>query len=962
MGIQKAEIESFVTAFDGVAEAATDGFNTVDNNGISFIAFLWRFFNASMVENFALFGVFGLGLAVISFGIDIAYYYRYRNAWDAYLKRELDRSDKKILERLQKLEAHIKGKFLTPQMALVLNQFRLLLTEYQQDTKKLRKALSDDVSNGNGKVVFQKELEDIEKRIQELTEALNKISTPPVVDAVSILDPTPPEAKSKTSKEDLSVKLEKTQAERNKATYENHLKKGISQFVTSPLFKAAFWYAWVYWFVFFVTMWGLAAFTIVPMSWSLLSILGPLFYIGYKEVIRYFAKVKETDIGEKVKDVRLADGTHRLEVKLDGKTVQLTQEQVDQLLEYEPQDLIVETEAEIDLIKDENEKEIANARRISLLQFCSTLDMGVSREQIKDLHSKVSAWDQREQGVLGFWDFRASWVFTALIGGFSAVLLYGPGQFLAPLLGVGVFFGVLLLAKGVSLLVDHAIKLKKEKEKEKKATEVTTEQNEAIQKQEEAKQAAVQQAAQAVESTKDWAFRRAELEKKMMLELWAAELEVELEAAKAKIKAAAFRFPEDARIIVEKKTQFTTEKQQSFVKEKIKSLIKWLKKFRRPGATWLETFRGPVLLVLDFAVGYMMGCILGFVTTDFLSHIPEFAPFADGLVANLAVGIFSLIAGLSNARRGWLTEQVHLSELEILRLKDKKYKEDAKELKGLQIENAALKEQLKNAIAKAMAGFEHKDDPTYLRLENLAKRLEKFKEPGVKRHKVLNVVRAILFVMTSFSSVILMSRALIVMGFSKAFAPLTVGGSLVLFTSTGGLNPLGIGVLAVALMFLALRVVNRMYLTAQKEQELEKIKCIDRRLAEARQEKEQFQVISGFVNSNLEVIPEERKRPGDLSSGESQRGGALQGRNYSDPSLPSSLDASANNTGGNVSTAASPFKRSRAELPDKEPKKPGGRLSEEDRDKIDTKLKQSSSPGILERQSLKPNAQKKLSF
>jgi hypothetical protein len=227
------------------------------------------------------------------------------------------------------------------------------------------------------------------------------------------------------------------------------------------------------------------------------------------------------------------------------------------------------------------------------------------------------------------------------------------------------------------------------------------------------------------------------------------------------------------------------------------------------------------------------------------------------------------------------------------------------------------------------------------------------------------------------------------MGFSKAFAPLTVGGSLVLFTSAGGLNPLGIGVLAVALMFLALRVVNRMYLTAQKEQELEKIKCIDRRLEDAKRENEELQATRDFVNGQSEAIPEVRERVVVEFRGASQTEVVRRNDDFDPDSLPSSLSGSESNTDGKVSTAASargtPFygscadllvlagpeteeqtnnsqKQTETILGNKQPKAPVNSavdekrtsrdsLSDEDVQKIDRKLKLDPVPGIIKRRN-----------
>jgi hypothetical protein len=832
-------IKSWLVILDSWVVAFIEGFNTFDNNAISMAANVTRVdSDMSMPKDMMFLGPIGLILAFTSLAMDGAYNYRYRNTWDAYLRRELDRLKEKLVKHLSTLSfENDSPRALSDEDKRAFEKFAALLAEYERDTANLRNYLEQ-----GGLTITDAEisaLKTVEKAIKDLKQLLANLDIQLPIDMTQLLarlDIQPPRLNpnskqtDKNSKEHTSSNqlpellfLQK-EAKHRKAKMLDHLEDdpylGLAQFSDSPWFKVPFAYAWGYWFVFFFTMWGIAsAFAAVPLTWAFFAFICPVLYLGYKEIVRYQTRFLEETI----------DPT---KLKIGEQTLNLSEAQIEWLLQCRPQELVVLTQKEIDSIDNEAQKEGAQKRRHKVNTLCEAFK--VNEEKLKTLWQKAHAWkNQQDQTVLfGFKGFRAGWVFVAAVAGLSASIIYGFSAAYAPLLGLGVFAGVLLVAFAVTRILDFI-----GEDKARNAHENTANNKLEAAKHELEKKETEKLVAATAASTKDWAFIREQWQKKMMLELSAIERAIALDKWKKSVPLQWL--PED----VPPGSNPSKVKPIDFGdRQSIRDKVGFL-------ATRLEKVRGILITGLEFAVGYMFACIIGFVALDFLGHLAIFQPFVDNISSNLLVGALGFLSGASSARRAWLNEQFHLSDLDLMRL-NKDYLEKQDTLNALNDTNATLRDRLRNTLKNAIE-FAARNAEYQAKLRKLQPLIEKpTKKFELKARKVLKGARYALFVLTSLSTVMLMSRALIVMGFTKAYAAPTVGGSLALFGSiAAGPSPLGIAVLSLAAIFFLWRIANKMYMALEKEQEIEKIACIDRRLDEAEKEHKHLLKAERIINA-----------------------------------------------------------------------------------------------------------------
>ena len=98
------------------------------------------------------------------------------------------------------------------------------------------------------------------------------------------------------------------QVKEEKATIAAKFKNNfLVKLAGNSLFKLWFAWSWAYWFVFFFTCWGnpfTVAFKAVPLEWGLLTLVGPIFYLVYKEYVTYRSQLvaDETQLTKEQQD------------------------------------------------------------------------------------------------------------------------------------------------------------------------------------------------------------------------------------------------------------------------------------------------------------------------------------------------------------------------------------------------------------------------------------------------------------------------------------------------------------------------------------------------------------------------------------------------------------------------------------------------------------------------------------
>lgn len=436
------------------------------------------------------------------------------------------------------------------------------------------------------------------------------------------------------------------------------------------------------------------------------------------------------------------------------------------------------------------------------------------------IYKEAIAYKEKLAGQEPDLSFRWGWLFLAVLAGLTVNFSYLNLAEIGIPLGIGMGIAVLIAAGSMFLIVDALAEKNQNNAKEKNKKEVETTQQLAFERE---------------TYQKEMLLRRREIERAIALEEWKSKFQYKNDTPPPSSKATLP--PPPANSIFVDILNFVT----GYEKKKNPLLDKH--------TTTTEKIRGLLVVILEFGMGYMLGCMIGFVALDFLGHVPALVSFTDSFLAHLLTGVFSVFTATSSARRAWLSEQAHLTDLDIKRLKANGYLDKESEIDALNLQNANLRKDIHQDISKIT------DENLKSKAKELEALLDIDKDFKITGLKVLKFVRNALYVITSISTVVFVSRAFIVMGFSKACFPTIVPGilpgSLNLF-GPGAISPIGVFVLALAALFLVLRLANKFHMSIQQAEELEKIDSVDRRLEEAKIENTHILQIKATIKTVLD--------------------------------------------------------------------------------------------------------------
>lgn len=380
--------------------------------------------------------------------------------------------------------------------------------------------------------------------------------------------------------------------------------------------------------------------------------------------------------------------------------------------------------------------------------------------------------------------FRMGWVFIALVIGVSlALILPALGVSLMGAISIGIlaFITIIVAVVAAIALVEHRL------ENAKKAmTEKPVDFNEP-------------------ENRKKLAAkRRHELDK---IALLAYELELQSKLAE-QIKLVPANILE--------RTPKTSTKQEEKIKEVV---IEEATTRKTPPAEKSRVFFS---LLLNSIAGYALGNMIGFVASDFLSHIS--GVFAPGPFMYIATAIFSIALGALFAKRAYHTEQVHQGKLDVLTAtgnlteKQNTLSNIEKNILMLQSELTTLAKEQRALVEKLPA----KDSFNPLKPDFHF--VHPVQEEGITKRKLLFGVKIAFQVIVSVATALFFTRMFLLGGFSKLLPDLANGSLLLLGSS---INPLGIVILTVALAILAIKLANDIYFHVQREREISALERID---------------------------------------------------------------------------------------------------------------------------------------
>lgn len=299
----------------------------------------------------------------------------------------------------------------------------------------------------------------------------------------------------------------------------------------------------------------------------------------------------------------------------------------------------------------------------------------------------------------------------------------------------------------------------------------------------------------------------------------------------------------------------------------------------------LEKYRRYLVGFVAFVGGYTLGCIIGFASTDFLSHIPVLSSVvSDGMVTPILIGAFSLLVAVSHMHRKGLEDEKHLAELEERRA-DPEYLRKQHKLEELDKEIKRLKESIDETMLH-IQGKAYGDNPeSAANYKNeiyqlINKPPKKWTIERVKKYALL-IARGIFKVLTDVSSVVLIARALLTMGFSRALLPIFFASSVAvmnplttgvfsMFGAAFAANPLGITILVIAIVLLIIKAVVELYMVAQKEKELAKFDKVDLTLEKKLAKCEHLHRVNALLKHEKTLLPQaaptERKPAATTSS------------------------------------------------------------------------------------------------
>jgi hypothetical protein len=275
------------------------GVNAVDNLVPSLVANECRawngttnpFENGGVISHDLIFiGPIGLLLAGLSFGIEVWYQNRYRDDWEAYWALEEERFAKveKALNELASLQSE---QFVEIEK-WHLRETNQLFVWFERRVKMLNdifiEAEKANISEASKKAYREKcaKLQKVTDKLENLKLRINP--NPSESDENSRRAATRP-LEAEVAFEHAVTRLEKELKKPSPLSKTTTKEKSIwseafSWLPDNGLFNVIFAYAWNYWGVFFVTLWGLPTpFAIVPLSWGLMALIAPVAYLFYRE-------------------------------------------------------------------------------------------------------------------------------------------------------------------------------------------------------------------------------------------------------------------------------------------------------------------------------------------------------------------------------------------------------------------------------------------------------------------------------------------------------------------------------------------------------------------------------------------------------------------------------------------------------------------------------------------------------
>lgn len=274
------------------------------------------------------------------------------------------------------------------------------------------------------------------------------------------------------------------------------------------------------------------------------------------------------------------------------------------------------------------------------------------------------------------------------------------------------------------------------------------------------------------------------------------------------------------------------------------------------GRSAAEMVRLILSVTLSALLGYGLGALLGFVLGDFTGH---FTTIFSGTLLNVLGGCFGLVVGALFGRRAYLSEKKHQNQLDILWTQSQAQQDILKTLEntiaGLKYAVFELEKLQRAFIKKLEENLSLSDVEVSRTIESLKKlQFDEFSHPvkreGITLRKVIFVLRAILQLIVAVSTVLLMARALLTMGFAKIIPWLN--GSLSLFGSS--ISPLALVILGFALVLLILKAVNDVYLAEQRHEENYKLDRIDFVISLKEGEKNYLENRSDFLKQSNEKL------------------------------------------------------------------------------------------------------------
>ena len=281
---------------------------------------------------------------------------------------------------------------------------------------------------------------------------------------------------------------------------------------------------------------------------------------------------------------------------------------------------------------------------------------------------------------------------------------------------------------------------------------------------------------------------------------------------------------------------------------------------------WLEKYRKYILMFMGFLNGYMLGCMLGFASTDFLAHIPAlFSVLNDGMVTPILIGAFALAAAVSKTWGNKLAEEQHLANLKEKRL-DPEYLEKQGKLDQLNKKIKRLKHRLEGYANTIASGIQKiaGEERTQEYHNDIKALIEKSQKKLIRGKTILLGIRGVFKVLVDVSSVIFITRCLVTMGFLKALLPAifaTSSAMTALSTGVFGMfgvvftaHPVGIAILVIAAVLLVIKAVVELYMIAQQKKEMQKIDQVDLHLEKAESEYKHLSQVKNFLKAEAEQL------------------------------------------------------------------------------------------------------------